>query len=219
MDSLKPKDIYHEWKINHRPRLEKAMKRLVEKAMDETGVVALINHQASPTVDEIENSSDLSLGILDIDERVTFDVQLEIDQFKQEHCWEITVFLPSLLEGDSVVHMCHQSPFTNEANLSDDEIPYIYNWLRHEFERIHWHIDRNEEENSENFRFDREKRWDEEQAQRERERHEMEQRLERERLEKERQERIAAEDAFIDKEIRLQDPLVGAFKMCYNISN
>jgi hypothetical protein len=218
MSPINVEAMQDDWLKQRIDKLERIMKGYVEQALDNATVVALINQQATPTADEIENSHDLALDLWSQDERISIDVQLEIDEKEQKHEWEVMLFLPSLLEGDSVVAMYHSSNYIAPGEIPIDEIPFIQEWLLRECERVAWHIERNEEENRANYRHDRDKKWDERQAREERERMELERqlaaeaaRLEEERLQKEAAERRAAEDAWIDQEVRLADPLVGAF--------
>lgn len=204
-DFMKPDDVDEEamkkeWLAEQRAKLERRVEKFAEKALDDAGVMLLINQQATPSADELENSPDLSLGILSQDEKVSVDVQLEINEADQTHEWEITFFLPSVLEGDSVVMAYYINPYSKKFVIPHDAVQPIKDALAVECERIFHHIERNEEENRENYRLKRERNW------------EIERRiLEKEQIEAEEAKRVAEEDAWIKEEVRLLDPLVGSF--------
>ncbi|MCR9222881.1 MAG: hypothetical protein NXH70_02330 [Hyphomonas sp.] len=197
---MKPEDMKDEWRQAEIVKLEARMEARAKNMLDKVGVVAEINRQAEPTQEELDSTGDLALGILSQDERVAVDAQLEIDQNSMEHHWEVTFFLPSLLEGDSIVTADCVYGYVRETSIPDDENDMINSWLERECDRIYQHVERNEEENRENYRHDRLVKWQREQDDRE-----------LERLEEERRERIKAEDAWIKEEVRLLDPLVGVF--------
>ena len=187
-----------EWQSTRIEKLERQMERFIDKALDETAVVALINQIAEPSKEEMD--ADLALGLWSQDERIATDAQLEIDQANMRHCWEVTLFLPSLLEGDSVVSIELDYHYTEEYKIPTHEHGQIKDRLNHECQRVFHHIEWNEAENRANYRNDRDKK-----------RKAEAERREKERLAEEKAIRLAAEDAWIDQEVRLADPLVGAF--------
>lgn len=188
-DFMKPDEMRAEWRDGEIEKLQRRMQSIAENTLDKTGVNALINTIAEPPFWEEEEVGDLTLGLWSQDEKVTVDAQLEINQLEQTHEWEVMFFLPSVLEGDSVVTASFSYEYERLTQINPRNMEDIKSWLERECDRIYHHIEWNEEENRQNYRADRQKKRD----------------IEAKKV------RLAEETAWIDEQVRLLDPLVGAF--------